>query len=227
MTSLVSLSSLIQAYPEHYLGSILQKWPHARDVPFLFKILSIGKALPLQAHPDKDLGAALNKRNPTEFVDANHKPEIAVAIAGEVDPIGANYAENGPIAFTGFCGFRPLERIAHSLRNVRELREAVADDEAVNAFLASPTKEGLKKVYGALLTNGKEHPERVKELVEKLVDRVTSAGIGQAADEETIVLSRLVNKVNEQYKGDVGVFSVPFFMNFVRLRRGEVSCSFL
>jgi ribosomal protein L17 len=53
------------------------------------------------------------------------------------------------------------------------------------------------------LTAG-EHREWVRELVEKLVERVTGASIGQAVEEETVVLSRLVNKVNEQYKGNTG-----------------------
>jgi mannose-6-phosphate isomerase class I len=52
-----TLSSVIESDPAHYLGqALLDKWPGALDVPFLFKILSIAKALPLQAHPDKELG---------------------------------------------------------------------------------------------------------------------------------------------------------------------------
>lgn len=43
------------------------------DLPFLFKILSIRKALSIQAHPDKVLGARLFKESPENYKDPNHK----------------------------------------------------------------------------------------------------------------------------------------------------------
>ena len=49
-------------------------------LPFLPKILSINKALELQIHPDKDLAAKLHAKNPDQFTDDNHKPEIAIAL---------------------------------------------------------------------------------------------------------------------------------------------------
>lgn len=49
-------------------------------VPFLPKILSIAKALPLQIHPDKALAEKLHAQNPDQFTDSNHKPEIAIAL---------------------------------------------------------------------------------------------------------------------------------------------------
>lgn len=49
-------------------------------LPFLPKILSIEKALELQIHPDKDLATRLHAKNPDQFTDDNHKPEIAIAL---------------------------------------------------------------------------------------------------------------------------------------------------
>lgn len=43
------------------------------DLPFLFKILSIRKALSIQAHPDKTLGARLFAEFPENYKDPNHK----------------------------------------------------------------------------------------------------------------------------------------------------------
>jgi mannose-6-phosphate isomerase class I len=219
-----SLSAVIKSNPEHYLGSaLLKKWPNTTDVPFLFKILSIRKALPLQAHPDKELGVILNKKDPKEFVDANHKPEIAVAVGGEVESLGSNKLgpETEKIAFTGFIGFQPLQQIAESVKNVPELRAAIADEKVVEAFTSAPSKDALKALYSRLLTRGKEQPDAVKAEVEKLVKRVASSGWGEVADEATAVKSKLVIKVNEQYPGDVGVLACPFFMNLVRLKRGQ------
>ena len=64
-------------------------------VPFLPKILSIAKALPLQIHPDKDLSKRLHEENPEQFTDDNHKPEIAIAL--------------GP--FEVFAGWKPQAEI--------------------------------------------------------------------------------------------------------------------
>lgn len=64
-------------------------------VPFLPKILSIAKALPLQIHPDKDLAERLHAKNPEQFTDDNHKPEIAIAL--------------GP--FEVFAGWKPTRDI--------------------------------------------------------------------------------------------------------------------
>ena len=60
--------------------TLVRKWPSTIHIPYLFKVLSIKKALPLQAHPDKDLAMQLQLKDPSNFVDSNHKPEIAVAI---------------------------------------------------------------------------------------------------------------------------------------------------
>lgn len=40
-----------------------------------------GKRFHLQIHPDKDLFAQLQKKDPEKFADDNHKPEIAVALS--------------------------------------------------------------------------------------------------------------------------------------------------
>lgn len=40
----------------------------------------MAKALSIQAHPDKKLAELLHKSRPDIYKDANHKPEMAVAI---------------------------------------------------------------------------------------------------------------------------------------------------
>lgn len=37
------------------------------DIPFLFKVLAINKALSIQAHPDKKLAARLHKERPDVY----------------------------------------------------------------------------------------------------------------------------------------------------------------
>ncbi|KAL6243485.1 hypothetical protein RBB50_009477 [Rhinocladiella similis] len=93
------LQDILNANKEKLIGkTVLDKF--GADLPFLPKILSIAKALPLQIHPDKDLSQKLNKDNPDQFTDPNHKPEIAVALG----------------KFEAFVGFKPLSDIHQLLR---------------------------------------------------------------------------------------------------------------
>jgi mannose-6-phosphate isomerase len=50
------------------------------ELPFLFKVLSIQKALSIQSHPDKVLAKQLHATRPDVYKDAHHKPEIALAV---------------------------------------------------------------------------------------------------------------------------------------------------
>lgn len=82
-------SVLLDDEGEHFLGpKLLKKFPkmakrvHA-GVPFVFKVLSAGKALPLQVHPDEKLSEQLRNKGKTEsedisVVDSMHKPEVSV-----------------------------------------------------------------------------------------------------------------------------------------------------
>jgi mannose-6-phosphate isomerase len=61
------------------LGSpVDERW--GGDLPFLFKVLSVAKPLSIQAHPDKALAEELHALRPDAYRDANHKPEMAIAI---------------------------------------------------------------------------------------------------------------------------------------------------
>lgn len=215
------LDTLIASDPERYLGKhIRTKWPQSTQLPYLFKILSIAAALPLQAHPDKGLAEALHQRDPNSFVDANHKPEIAVAIGSPVP----DYEEEG-IAFTGFVGFQPLEEIRYSLHSIPELWLAIGNDELVDSFIKAPSTALLKKVYTALITRPKEDVEKqVRALAERLSNSLRRAqpppdplGSRPGAYER----GWLMLKVEGQYPGDVGALATVFFMNFVKLKRGE------
>lgn len=47
-------------------------------LPFLFKVLSVNKALSIQAHPNKSHATVLHKERPEIYKDPNHKPEMAI-----------------------------------------------------------------------------------------------------------------------------------------------------
>ncbi|KAI8578121.1 hypothetical protein K450DRAFT_249132 [Umbelopsis ramanniana AG] len=176
------------------------------DLPFLFKILSIRKALSIQAHPDKTLGAKLFKEFPNVYKDPNHKPEMAIAIT----------------PFEALCGFRPLEEIAGHLEQFPEFANIVGQDVA-SKFIATvkqsshstdessvtQNKAALKTLFSALMN--KEQPEITKQL-NALVDRVK----GQDG-----ILPELITRLDQQYPGgDIGVFSV-LMLNYIKLAPGE------
>lgn len=83
-------------------------------LPFLPKILSIAKALPLQIHPNKDLATKLHKQNPEQFTDDNHKPEIAIAL--------------GP--FEVFAGWKPNAEIQSLFDSLPPLQKFLPQDNA-------------------------------------------------------------------------------------------------
>ncbi|KAH6880985.1 mannose-6-phosphate isomerase [Coprinopsis sp. MPI-PUGE-AT-0042] len=77
-----SLSNYLQRNP-HFMGdSILSKFEDAKkgNLPFLFKILSISKALSIQSHPDKETAKRLHAKSPDIYKDPNHKPEMVLAL---------------------------------------------------------------------------------------------------------------------------------------------------
>ena len=61
-------------------GTELSKVVKGGNLPWLPKVLSAGKALSIQAHPDKSLAEKLHKDKPDLYKDANHKPEMAIAL---------------------------------------------------------------------------------------------------------------------------------------------------
>jgi mannose-6-phosphate isomerase len=60
------LSELLSSNPSLLGDKVVQKFGKGQ-LPFLFKILSIHKALSIQAHPDKLLAKELHARDPKNY----------------------------------------------------------------------------------------------------------------------------------------------------------------
>lgn len=65
--------------PNLHLAQALHERGEA-PLPFLLKVLSIRKPLSIQAHPNLELAHQLHVRDPEHYPDANHKPEMGVAL---------------------------------------------------------------------------------------------------------------------------------------------------
>ncbi|KAF7874366.1 hypothetical protein EAF04_003038 [Stromatinia cepivora] len=187
-------------------------------LPFLFKVLSIGKALSIQAHPNKKLAEQLHQKDSKNYPDDNHKPEMTIAIT----------------PFDGLCGFRPLAEISHFLSTVPSLKKLVGESEAEDFQSAikgqetsdkqedeEKNKKALQKVFTALMNAKKEDVEKVsEELVAAAEEEGENFAGGGGPSDEGKELADLVIRLNKQFPGDIGLF-VQFFLNYVKLEVGE------
>ncbi|CAI4212319.1 unnamed protein product [Parascedosporium putredinis] len=141
------LADILKKHQVELLGENVVKNLDAQ-LPFLPKILSISKALPLQIHPNKELSDELHKKDPEKFTDPNHKPEIAVALS----------------KFEVFAGWKPLS-VVSVLLNIPSLRRFIPEGTT------SWTNDTLKEVVRGLL---KADEALVKEVEDDLKRRPRS-----------------------------------------------------
>ncbi|KAK5040251.1 Mannose-6-phosphate isomerase [Exophiala sideris] len=179
-----------------------------KKLPFLFKVLSIAKALSIQAHPNKKLAGELHAKDPKNYPDDNHKPEMTLAIT----------------PFEGLCGFRPLKEIAHFLSTVKPLRELVGEaeskglEEVATSSSSSDAKPHLKAAFSSLMKSDRKLvAEKSKDLLELAKSGSISPGPSVNTSEE---LCELVERCNSQFPEDIGLF-VLFFLNYVKLQPGQ------
>ncbi|PLB37232.1 mannose-6-phosphate isomerase pmi1 [Aspergillus candidus] len=195
---------------------------YENKLPFLFKVLSIRKALSIQAHPNKKLAQRLHARDPQNYPDDNHKPEMTIAIT----------------PFEGLCGFRPLQEVSHFLNAVAPLRQLVGEQAAAqfesavkgsedseDVAVVQRNKDALRAVFTALMNAS---PESIETAAKELVAAAegspatfaTSATTPETNPSDPAKLAAIAVRLNNQFPNDIGLF-VFFFLNFVELAPGE------
>ncbi|KAL8932453.1 MAG: hypothetical protein Q9211_006307 [Gyalolechia sp. 1 TL-2023] len=211
-----SLLDLVQENKALMSQEISRKY--GEKLPFLFKVLSIRKALSIQAHPNKKLAEQLHEKDPKNYPDDNHKPEMTIAVT----------------PFDGLCGFRPLKEISHFLTAVPSLRKLVGEEAAkefeegvsgretsTNPEDTRRNKKSLQTLFSALMTKDKSAvAAAAKELVESANGDGEQFAGGGGPSNGGRELADLVVRLNSQFEGDVGLF-VLFFLNYVKLEVGE------
>ncbi|XP_010528481.1 PREDICTED: mannose-6-phosphate isomerase 2 [Tarenaya hassleriana] len=198
----VTLKSWISENPNVLGRTVLEKW--GCDLPFLFKVLSVEKALSIQAHPDKDLAVALHREQPLLYGDDNHKPEMALALS----------------PFEALCGFVSLQELKEVLESVPEITELVGNQVADKILQVDEgdgderAKPLVRLIFTQLMSAGSD---ATKDAVSKLTNRLRSKGTdGELLSEKDGLAVRL----GRQYPGDIGVMS-SLFLNYVKLKPGE------
>ncbi|XP_027353167.1 mannose-6-phosphate isomerase 1-like isoform X2 [Abrus precatorius] len=197
----VTLKAWISENPDVLGDKVLQKW--GSDLPFLFKVLSVAKALSIQAHPDKELARTLHKLQPVMYKDGNHKPEMALAMTD----------------FEALCGFITVKELKAVLHDVPEIVELVGVENANLVLQTSDqdSEEKVKAVLQAVFTHlMSASRERVTDAVNQLKSRLLKESeVRQLTDKEQLVL-----RLEKQYPSDIGVIAA-FFLNHVKLNPGE------
>jgi len=171
-------------------------------LPYLFKVLSVNQSLSIQAHPDKVLAKKLHKDRPDIYKDGNHKPEMALALTN----------------FQAMCGFRSYEQIATFLVNEPEFKQIAGRGgkalvDAVKRRV--DCSEALREAFSTVMLAEKND---VVKLVRDLVERMKKSTV--ALDTNSLELPHLIQRLNVEYPGDVGIFCV-YFLNVFELKAGE------
>lgn len=202
-TSSGCLISTLQRSPA-VLGEVIAK---EGSLPFLMKVLSIEKALSIQAHPDRVLATQLHKERPEVYKDPNHKPEIAIALTD----------------FEALCGFRTLTELVEMVDAVPELASIIGTEavkglhDAVQGGFSDKEPEALKAAYSSMM---RSTDDAVKSEVLALVERARAAIKSEGLSKLLTKVFQLVLRLYDQFQVDIGIFSV-FFLNYVEMKVGD------
>ena len=175
---------------------------------FLLKALSVEKALSIQAHPDKSLAEKLHRQHPMQY-DANHKPELAIALSND---------------FEALCGFCALSTLHMNLRSYPELVSIIGNGIAASIekmVSGSNTWKGEERVRESILlkqffqTFVAAPSGTVQFNLKKLLDRLLHKAPLALSETDHLIL-----KLSVQYPNDPGIFT-PLFMNHVHLTKDQ------
>ncbi|KAK2633705.1 hypothetical protein Ddye_032576 [Dipteronia dyeriana] len=107
-------------------------------------VLSIEKEMSIQVHPDKEFARALYKSQLSLYKDANHKPEMALALT----------------EFEALCGFFSLQELKNVLCTIPEIVELVGGADASRILVCEPdsqeVKAGLQSIFSQILLSSKD-----------------------------------------------------------------------
>ncbi|BAC17574.1 mannose-6-phosphate isomerase, class I [Corynebacterium efficiens YS-314] len=200
-----ALNQLIADDPVGMLGERVAR-EFDGQLPFLLKILAAGAPLSLQAHPsleqaregfqrENEAGIEFTAPN-RNYRDANHKPELIVALSD----------------FIAMAGFRPLARTleifdaieCHELDHYRSMIAVDAEEESLRALFTTWITIPVTKRH---------------ELINAII--ASAHRYLEQGGQEWIrfVLSHIV-ELHDRYPGDVGVLGA-LLLNFYQLKPGE------
>ena len=197
-----TLDQLIKQSPAAIVGQ--QVWDRFGELPYLFKILDVKDMLSIQVHPTKaeaekgfarenEAGIPLKAAN-RNYKDANHKPEIMVALS----------------EFWLLHGFLPEAKLAAILETVPEFASLKGVFE----------KDGY---YGLYKTVMEMPQEQVNTMLRPLADRILPAYLAGQLEKSNPAFwagRAIANDPQGLERLDRGIFSIYFF-NIVQTQPGD------
>ena len=202
------LDELVRRAPSECLGPAILK-ALGPTLPFLFKILSAGTPLSIQAHPNKrraELGYERENQGgiPVDapercYRDSNHKPEMVVALS----------------RFELVCGFRPIAEILENLR-------LVAPNEfgrSLERLERDPSRGELSDFLHGLISANQRTRDGLLAAVSRHITDALEAKTIPVGGEGAF---QWVMRIMEIFPGDVGAI-FPLVLNHVVLEPGEAA----
>jgi mannose-6-phosphate isomerase len=179
------------------------------DLPFLLKVLSAGKALSIQAHPDKESAERLHSENPNAYGDNNHKPEMAIALT----------------PFEAMCGFRRLEEVSLLVKKHPEFADCISQEAKLAVFIASSPisqKAAMRQLFSSFMSCPKERSDKNLKLLLIRLQAEQSAFHPHPHDEPAWErkAGRAILRLAQQFPGDAGAMA-PLFLNYMLIAPGE------
>ncbi|MCP5063031.1 MAG: mannose-6-phosphate isomerase, class I [Ignavibacteriae bacterium] len=190
-----SLERVIEVFPNEILGKyVAQKFNN--KLPFLLKILSSDRALSIQTHPDKKTAEVLHAKDPINYPDDNHKPEIAIALDG----------------LKAIVGFKSFEEIVEVLTKYSELAEAVKYDinSAIDSLTTDKQSIIIKGIYFEIMNLTETS---LMKIIPKILEKIKKE---KNRTKEEIVFVQQYNN----FGNDIGLISILLF-NYLELAKDE------
>jgi mannose-6-phosphate isomerase len=168
-------------------------------LPFMLKVLSINPqfGLSIQSHPDSETARALHAKDPENYPDPFHKPEIGIALS----PVSLLY------------GFKSLSEIGRVVEQLPELKPLIGEDRLsrLKHSQSGEDKGMLKELFASLI---RASSDNVTNFVSSALRRFDGQSDMPA---EIALIRRLVSCHGE---GDAGLAALCI-MNLLTLSPGQ------
>lgn len=160
----ISLATLIARDPNGILGTgVAERFNH--QLPFLLKVLSAAEPLSIQAHPDRAQAQRLHARDPKHYPDANHKPEIALALD----------------RLTALAGLKSAEDLHSTLLSYPEIAGFIGEISADS-----------QDIFFAVIRHSLTAPQQLSATIQQLAERLKQTPAPRTEVEDLFLALRLV-----------------------------------
>ncbi|KAF3936739.1 hypothetical protein ABW19_dt0201637 [Dactylella cylindrospora] len=211
MKTSVRLRTLIEQSPGAFLtkgiSAMFLGADESPQLPFLFKVLSFDKPFPLRLDPTIPLDESVERLRAGQqpLRDRHQKPGATLVLSPR---------------FKSFIGFRPLQDVRCFLRDVRELKELLSEEDVTTDTPGeTESTERVKDLFAKILKKDKATINGAAANLLKRIQKDGDKALGEIGEREE--LGELAQKLWTKYPGDPGLFASAFFLNYVNLKRGD------